>query len=86
MNTNKRSDKTIYFVRDLNLNIVNFDKNKKVKSFFNLIFQNCLIPVINKPTHKKSTTAIDHIITNSYLNSIIQTGLIKIDISDHFPI
>ena len=47
-----------------------------------------LIPVINKVTRvtKTSVTAIDHIITNSYLNAHIQTGIIKTDISDHFPI
>ena len=47
-----------------------------------------LIPVINKITRvtKKSATAIDHIITNSYLNANIQTGIIKTNISDHFPI
>ena len=31
-------------------------------------------------------TAIDHIITNSYLQSNIRLGIIKTDISDHFPI
>ena len=47
-----------------------------------------LIPVINKVTRvtKTSVTAIDHIITNSYLNAHIRTGIIKTDISDHFPI
>ena len=36
--------------------------------------------------NKKSATAIDHIITNSFLNSNISTGIIKNDISDHFQI
>ena len=31
-------------------------------------------------------TAIDHIITNSLLHRTINTGILKLDISDHFPI
>ena len=45
--------------------------------------------VINKPTRvTKNTarTAIDHIITNSLLHRTINTGKIKLDISDHFSI
>ena len=47
-----------------------------------------LIPVINKITRvtRRSVSAIDHIITNACLNANIQTGIIKTDISDHFPI
>ena len=64
-------------------------KVKPFKDFFTyLTNKNKRSPIINKPTRvtKNSATAIDHIITNSYLNSIIETGLIKTDISDHFPI
>ena len=52
------------------------------------MFQHGLVPVINKPTRitRKSATAIDHIITNSFLNNNIETGIIKSDVSDHFPI
>ena len=52
------------------------------------MFQHCIIPVINKPTKitKKSVTAIDHILTKFFLNNDIKTGIIKLDISDHFPI
>ena len=55
-------------------------KLPKVKNFFNLTFEHGLIPVIiNKPTRitKKSATAIDHILTNSFLNNDIKTGIIK---------
>ena len=77
----------MYLVGDLNLNIIDYASNTKVKNFFNLIFQNGLIPVINKPTRvtKKNATAIDHIITNSFINCNLTTGIIKTDISDHFP-
>ena len=47
-----------------------------------------MVPVINKPTRvtKNTATAIDHIITNSLLHRTINTGIIQLDISDHFPI
>ena len=78
----------MHIVGDLNLNVLDYEKNKKVKNFFNLMFQHNLIPIINKPTRitKRNATAIDHIITNSYLSSNIETGIIKTDVSDHFPI
>ena len=47
-----------------------------------------MIPTINKPTRatKKTTTAIDHIITNSFVEITFKTAIIKSDVSDHFPI
>ena len=85
---NIKSNKTLYLVGDFNLNILTYDSNNKVRNFFNFIFQNGLIPVINRPTRitRTKATAIDHIITNSHFNSDIKTGIIKADISDHFPI
>ena len=49
---------------------------------------NGFVPVLKKPTRvaKNTATAIDHIITNSLLHRTINTGIIKLDISDHFPI
>ena len=84
----ERSNKPVYLVGDFNLNILDYEINKRVKNFFNLIFQYSLIPIINKPTRvtNKSITAIDHIITNAYLSSKINAGIIKTDISDHFPV
>ena len=47
-----------------------------------------MIPTINKPTRvtKKTATAIDHIITNSFVENTFKTAIIKSDVSDHFPI
>ena len=48
-----------------------------------------MIPTINKPTHisRNTTTVIDHIITNTVISGIQhRSGIIKTDISDHFPI
>ena len=55
---------------------------------FNFIFQNGIFPVINRPTRvtKLSATVIDHILTNTIIDSHIQSGIIKTDISDHFAV
>ena len=44
--------------------------------------------IINKPTRVRryTATAIDHIFTNSIINTEIKSAIIEADISDHFPI
>ena len=44
-------------------------------------------PTVNKPTRatRNTATAINHIITNSVINAEFKTGIIKTDMSDHFP-
>ena len=71
-NKNKNSDKNDHVAGDFNLNLLDHDKNKKVGDFFNLIYQNRMIPTINKPTRvtKKTATAVDHIIINSFVENI----------------
>ena len=47
-----------------------------------------MIPTINKPTRvtQKTATAIDHILTNSFCDTVFKTAIYKFDVSDHFPI
>ena len=47
-----------------------------------------MILTINKPAPvtRKRATAINHILTNSFIDTTIKTGIIKSDVSDHFPI
>ena len=58
--------KYMMFSGDFNINVLDYAYNRKVKIFFDLIYQRNLIPTINKPTRagKNSATAIDHIITD----------------------
>ena len=74
-------------VEDLNLNFLDHKTKTKVKDYLNLTFLNFLIPVINKPTKITKTNAalIDHILTNDFVNTGSSTGIVKIDIADHFP-
>ena len=47
-----------------------------------------LAPVINRPTRvtKTSATIIEHILTNSIIDSPLHSGIMKTDISDHFAV
>ena len=84
----KTTDKTCFLVGDLNLNLIDYQSNAKVRNFVNLIFQHSLVPIVNKPTRvtKNNATLIDYIITNSFTDQENLTGILKTDISDHFPI
>ena len=53
------------------------------------MFQYNMIPTTNKPTHimRDAVTTIDQIVANTIINGIQdRSGIIKTNISDHFPI
>ena len=54
----------------------------------NLTFEYGLVPVIDKLTSvtKNTANALNHIITDSLIHGTINTGIIKLDVSDHFPV
>ena len=62
--------------------------NKNVQYYLNLICQNSFIPIISKPTKvtRKPATIINHNLINLFVNTNFKTFILKIDISDHFPI
>ena len=84
----KKSNKLFHIAGDFNLNLLDHDTNRKVQRFLNIVYRNGMIPTINKPTRvtRKTTTAIDHILTNSFTDTVFKTAIFKSDISDHFPI
>ena len=76
------------FAGDFNMNVLDYEYNRKIKSFFDLMYQRKLIPTINKPTRvgKNCATAIDHIITDYVLTCDFKTAILKTDLTDPFPI
>ena len=48
---------------DFNMNLLDFEQNKKVQNFLNITFGHSMMPVINKPTRvtKNTAAAIDHL-------------------------
>ena len=86
---NGKNLKNIVIARDFNINFLDFETNKNVQDFLNLMFCYNMIPLTNKPTQvtKHSANAIDHIITNSVIGrNDFKSTIIKTDLSDHFPI
>ena len=47
-----------------------------------------MVPAIKKPTHvtRYTQTPIEHMFTNSIINTEIKLAMINVDISHHFPI
>ena len=89
LSTNDKTSKNIIFAGDLNINVLNYESNKKVQHFLRSLFQYNMIPTINKSTRvtRNTATAIDHIITKTVISGIQhRSGIIKTDISDHFLI
>ena len=80
--------KIVFVVGDLNVNSLDYGNNALVKIFLNLIFQSGFLPVIQRDTRVTATTAtaIDLIIIDEILESTMHSGIIKVNISDHFPI
>ena len=48
-------------------NLLNFEQNKKLQIFVNIMFGHSMIPIINKTIYgtKKTVTILDHVFTNS---------------------
>ena len=84
----KNHEKPLFLVGDLNINYLDYSINTNVRDLFNLIFQNGIFPLINRATRvtKSSAAIIDHVLTNTIIDSEIQSGIIKTDISDHFAV
>ena len=84
----KNCGKTLFLVGDLNINSLDCSINTNIRDFFNLVFQDGVFPLLNKPTRvtKSSTTIIDHVLTNTIIDSEVRSGIIKTNISDHFAV
>ena len=88
LSKNEATEKEVILIGNFNMNLLDFEKKKRVQSFVNLMFRFGMIPTINKPTRvtRCTATAIDHVFTNTIMDNIeIKTAIVKTDISDHFP-
>ena len=89
LSKNEATEKEVILIGNFNMNLLDFEKKKRVQSFVNLMFRFGMIPTINKPTRvaRHTATAIDHVYTNTIMDNIeIKTASVKTDVSDHFPI
>ena len=88
MSKNSLTNKHVFITSDFNINSLDYSSNEHVKDFFDASFQNYFVPLINHPTMvtRKSATCTDHILTSSFIDSEIEAGIFKNDMSDHFPV
>ena len=71
---------------DFNINLLRYGSNNIVSKFFDTVYASCLLPSIFLPTGvtKHSSILIDNIFVNH--SSLKLNGLIRFDISDHYPV
>ena len=88
LSTNVILKKKVIMAGNFNMNLLDFEQNKKEQNFFNIMFGHRMMSVINKPTRvtTNSATAIDHFFINSVTTTKFKTRILKSDISDHFPV
>ena len=80
--------KNSYIIGDFNMNYLKYHQNAKAKHFYDKIFEKGAIPIINRSTRisEHSASIIDSILTTDIFNNSLKKGIIKSDVSHHFPI
>ena len=54
LSKSKATKKEVILISDFNMKLLNFNKNKRVQSFVNLMFRFGMNPTINKPKRHKA--------------------------------
>ena len=78
---NDTVNKHIVLAGDFNLNVLDFENNKKEQNFVNFMFCYGMIPTIRKPTRVavNTTTTVDHIITNVIIDTDLKTLNLRVE-------
>ena len=63
LSANDKTSKKNIFAVDLNINVLDYESNKKIQHFLSSMFQYNMIPTINKPTR---VTRNSHISRSHY--------------------
>ena len=86
--TANAENKNIFVTGDFNVNCFNYESDSEVKEFYDNIFSNGSIPLINKETRVTTSTStlIDNICTNVFFEPSLKKAIIISSISDHFPV
>ena len=71
-----------------NINSLEYSILKNFYDFLDLVFQNGLFTLINRPTKvtKSRAIIIGHVLTNTIRDSKVQGGMLKTDINNHFAV
>ena len=57
LSTNDILQKEVIMAGDFNMNLLDFEQNKKVQKFLNIMFSHSMMPVINEPARVTKNTA-----------------------------
>ena len=78
LSNNSIRNKIVILAGDFNINVLDFEQNKKAQNFVNSMLQFGLLPTINKPNRvtNKTISTIDHIATNSISDNMVYSMLI----------
>jgi len=73
---------------DQNLDYMKINEHKKTQDLLHIFFNNGYLPTIIKPTRitHNTSTLIDNLYLKTSGNTLITSGIITTDISDHLPI
>ena len=84
---NKIKNKPCFLFGDFNYNLLDCN-DVHTNNFSDILFENCYLPLINKPTRftSKSASLLDHIWTNINLDNNISAAIITHPLSDHLPV
>ena len=87
INIIKNENKIIHLMGDFNVDLLGWPGTCISRDLLNLAHGNNLFSLINKPTRVSNTssTIIDHIWSNYYLN-VKNSGILYSTITDHFPV
>ena len=77
-------NKQVMLMGDFNMNLLNYNTNKRITQFVGELYTNSFIPYVNLPTRimNQSETLIDNIFYNK-INPEATAGNITISILDH---
>ena len=80
--------KMSYIIGDSKMNCLKYHENDETKHSYENIFKKDAIPITNGPTRisENSASLIDNILATNIFNNSLKIGIIKSDVSDHFPI
>ena len=75
----EKNDKKIILVGDFNINVWDFENNKKVEKILNQMFSHNMIPTINKLTRvtRNTATAIDYFTTSTVVDTQFKSEIIQ---------
>ena len=85
----KIGHQTCFIMGDLNVDVMKHARHPPTEKCLDVMYANYLIPVINRPTRiiMNACILIDNIFTNQYdVREYQLHGILKTDITDHFPL